>query len=81
MPADLMHRNLDRRVETLVRLQSDKHVQEVSDVFDLAMDAGTSAWDLNPDGSWSRHSRDAEGNPLIDLQEYLIEQQNAKRDA
>jgi polyphosphate kinase len=79
--ADLMHRNLDRRVETLVRLQSEKHVQEISDVFDLAMDDGTSAWDLNPDGSWSRSSRDAEGNPLIDLQEYLIEQQNKKREA
>lgn len=79
--ADLMHRNLDRRVETLVRLGTEEHVREIGHLFDLAMDSGTSAWDLNPDGSWTRSSRDADGNPLIDLQDHLIAAKGAKRPA
>ena len=46
-----MHRNLDRRVETLVRLETPEHVSEVANLFDLAFDPGTSGWDLNPDGT------------------------------
>ena len=77
--ADLMHRNLDRRVETLVQLTTEEHIKEVSNLFDLAMDSGTSAWDLNPDGSWTRSSRDAAGNPLVDLQDYLIQSKSTKK--
>ena len=40
--ADLMHRNLDRRVEALVRLDDPEHVAEIDDLFDLAFDEGTS---------------------------------------
>jgi polyphosphate kinase len=70
--ADLMHRNLDRRVETLVLLDAPEHVQHIDRLFQLALSEGTSAWDLNPDGSWTRSSRDSDGEPLVDLQDELI---------
>lgn len=77
--ADMMHRNLDRRVEALVRLVDPAHLQEIHEIFDLAMDPGTSAWNLGPDGVWTRHSLDAEGAPLVDLQDKLMQQITTRR--
>ncbi len=67
--ADMMHRNLDRRVEALVRVTDPHHLQELLSFFDLAMDPGTSSWHLGPEGVWTRHAEDADGNPLVDLQD------------
>lgn len=67
--ADMMHRNLDRRVEALVRVTDPAHLKELSTFFDLAMDDGTSSWHLGPEGVWTRHATDADGKPLIDLQD------------
>jgi polyphosphate kinase len=72
--ADMMHRNLDRRIEALVRLTKPEHIQELSDVFDQAMSDETSSWALESDGSWARHSVDESGAPLIDLQNRLMYQ-------
>jgi polyphosphate kinase len=67
--ADMMHRNLDRRVEALVRVSEPAHRAELEDLFTQAMSDGTSSWHLGPDGEWVRHSVDAEGRRLIDLQD------------
>jgi polyphosphate kinase len=72
--ADLMHRNLDRRVETLVTLGPD-HAAELLDLLVLSMDDGTSSWHLGADDTWTRHHLDDAGLPLRDLQEYLIARQ------
>ena len=69
--ADMMHRNLDRRVEAMVRLADPRLVQVCGELLDLATDDGTTSWHLASDGSWTRHSTDAEGRPLRDLQEQL----------
>ena len=71
--ADLMHRNLDRRVETLVSLKSPEQVAEINALFILAFDPNTAAWDLRPDGSWVRRTIGPDGEPPRDLQEMLIE--------
>ncbi|MBS2936389.1 RNA degradosome polyphosphate kinase [Nocardioides sp. J2M5] len=52
--ADLMHRNLDRRVEVLVRLRDPHVVESVAALLDLALDEETSAWELGPDGEWTQ---------------------------
>jgi len=70
--ADLMHRNLDRRVETLVRVGDVGHQAELRGLIDMAMDDTTASWWLGPDGTWTRHHLDASGAPLNDIQEYLI---------
>jgi polyphosphate kinase len=66
--ADMMHRNLDRRVEALVRLTDPEHIAEIDGMFDQAMDERTSAWWLDGDGAWTRRSTDDAGLPLDDLQ-------------
>jgi polyphosphate kinase len=70
--ADLMHRNLDRRVEVLVRLSAE-HAAQVGRLFDLGFEDTTKAWIGQPDGTWAPHTLDAAGEPCVDIQEYLIE--------
>ncbi|MCI6533154.1 MAG: RNA degradosome polyphosphate kinase [Bifidobacterium animalis] len=77
--ADLMHRNLDRRVEALVRITAPEQVQELIDYVDLQMADTTSSWHMQPDGTYVRHSKDAEGKPLLDCQEYLIKKHMRKK--
>ncbi len=70
--ADLMHRNLDRRVELLVRVTDSAQIRELRSLIDLAMDPGVASWWLGPDGNWTRHHLDEAGAPLMDLQDHLI---------
>ncbi|MFM8351961.1 MAG: polyphosphate kinase 1, partial [Actinomycetales bacterium] len=70
--ADMMHRNLDRRVETLVRLTDAEERSTIWDMFDLAMSPTTSSWHLQSNGEWIRRSTDADGRALADYQETLI---------
>ncbi|MCM3697343.1 RNA degradosome polyphosphate kinase [Microbacterium oleivorans] len=79
--ADMMHRNLDRRVEALVRVTEPAHVNELISLFELAMSDTTSSWHLGAEGEWTRHHLDAEGNPLVDLQEKTMSQVLRRRRA
>nr|WP_310965105.1 RNA degradosome polyphosphate kinase [Nocardioides marmorisolisilvae] len=77
--ADLMHRNLDRRVEVLVRLPTEETVAQVGRMLDLAFDPGTAAWQLSADGEWIRSDPTAPDEPLRDLQETLINLHRRRR--
>jgi len=77
--ADLMHRNLDRRVETLVRLPGKPQVEEVGRLLDLAFDDRTATWTLRSDGDWARTAYDEQGGPLRELQETLIQAMRRRR--
>jgi polyphosphate kinase len=55
--ADVMHRNLDRRVEVLLRVCDDSAKRELQTVFDAAMAPGVRCWELQPDASWERSGR------------------------
>ncbi len=78
--ADMMHRNLDRRVEVLVRIADPEHVQELQDYFDLQLADTTSSWHLDgASGDWARHSRDADGALLDDAQDVLMSRIAARR--
>jgi polyphosphate kinase len=70
--ADMMHRNLDRRVESLVKVVDPVASAWLRQVIALGMDDGTSSWWLDSDGNWTRHARDEAGVPLRDVQESLI---------
>jgi polyphosphate kinase len=52
--SDLMHRNLDRRVEVLLRVCDETAMSELAGVFDAAMAPGVRCWQLSSDGSWTR---------------------------
>jgi len=71
--ADLMHRNLDRRVEVLVRLPSGVLVEQVGETLDLAFAPETAAWTLDEAGVWTHNGQS------VHLQEALIESQRGKR--
>ena len=70
--ADLMHRNLDRRVETLVRVTAPEQIDGLIKYVDLQMADSTMSWHMQPDGTYVLHTKDDEGRPLVDSQEYLI---------
>jgi polyphosphate kinase len=76
--ADLMHRNLDRRVETLIRISDPTHVGELLGLLDESMADTTASWHLLPDGTWERPSSGSEGNGLRDLQAVLIQRQRRR---
>jgi polyphosphate kinase len=52
--ADLMPRNLDRRVEVLVPVESARVRHELNAVLDSVFADDTFAWELDADGSWER---------------------------
>lgn len=76
--ADMMHRNLDRRVEAVVGLTNTRHVQQVEELFDLAFRPDTVHWEL-VDSTWTARTADEDGTPLVDLQEALIQRAAARR--
>ncbi|GAA3751794.1 RNA degradosome polyphosphate kinase [Salinactinospora qingdaonensis] len=69
--ADLMPRNLDRRVEALIRVVDAGQRMRLVGMMDLAMADSTSSWHMDPDGNWTRFTHDAAGTPLLDLQNTL----------
>ena len=70
--ADMMHRNLDRRVEVLVRLSEPDHVNSILEMFELAMSEQIASWSLDSSGNWVRSQFDSEGNTLSDFQDTIM---------
>ena len=54
--ADMMHRNLDRRVEALVNVVAEAPRQRLKEVLDLCMEDNVASWDLGSDGEWTKLS-------------------------
>ncbi len=77
--ADMMHRNLDRRVEALVRLSQPDHIRELNGLFDLAMSENVASWYLSADGTWTRHQTMENGAILVDLQDQIMKEVHGKR--
>ena len=71
--ADLMERNLNRRVESLAKISRDEHKKELIKIFDLYLSSKTAAWYLLPDGKWLRVNQDPSGAPLAELQRVMID--------
>jgi polyphosphate kinase len=76
--ADLMHRNLDRRVEVLVKLPSTAEVKEVASVLDLAFSDHTAGWELDSEGTWVQ-AKSPDDRPLLNLQEQLVATHRRRR--
>jgi polyphosphate kinase len=69
--ADLMHRNLDRRVEALVRVTDPAAQAELRRALESALGDRATGFDLDGDGTWTRR-RPPDGVPLEDGQELLL---------
>lgn len=55
--ADMMHRNLDRRVEVMAQVKDPRLTAQLDDVFTSALDPATRCWELGPDGQWTASPR------------------------
>ncbi|MDY6051373.1 MAG: RNA degradosome polyphosphate kinase [Rothia sp. (in: high G+C Gram-positive bacteria)] len=77
--ADMMHRNLDRRVEALVQVKAEAHIKYLLTMFNDYLSPKTSNWHLASDGRWERHHLDADGAPLRDVQAYYLASREQKR--
>jgi polyphosphate kinase len=69
--ADMMHRNLDRRVEVLVQVKDPRLTAQLNDILDSALDPATRCWELRPDGLWKAMPQP--GHKVRDHQVSLME--------
>ncbi|MFF2086263.1 RNA degradosome polyphosphate kinase [Nocardia sp. NPDC058176] len=70
--ADMMHRNLDRRVEVMVQVKDPRLTEQLATVFDSALDPMTRCWVLLPDGTWQASPTDADASQVRDHQAFLM---------
>jgi polyphosphate kinase len=70
--ADMMHRNLDRRVESLVKITQADQIKELNDLFELAMSGKVAIWKLESSGVWRRDSMNQDGEALMDMQDEVM---------
>ncbi|MFE0761082.1 RNA degradosome polyphosphate kinase [Streptomyces smyrnaeus] len=77
--ADMMHRNLDRRIEAMVRVTDPAHRTSLDRLLVTGMSDATASWHLGPDGEWTRRAHDENGQRLSNVQEMLIEGRRRKR--
>ena len=70
--ADLMDRNLNRRVESLVLIEDKAHKAELIKIFDQYLDPTIASWHLLEDGNWQRVNQSNDGKPLQDLHAKMI---------
>lgn len=69
--ADLMGRNLDRRVESLVRIDKKEHQHRLQEILDLGLSADSSSWQLSGI-DWKRVSKNNKGEGLLDVHSAFI---------
>jgi polyphosphate kinase len=69
--ADMMHRNLDRRVEVMAQVKDPRLTAQLNDMFESAMDPATRCWELGTDGRWTALPH--EGQSVRDHQVSLME--------
>jgi len=74
--ADMMQRNLDRRVESLVRIDSEKHKERLKGILDDSMSDQYSTWKLTDSNQWVRNVTDSDGKFLVNFQDHFIDKHN-----
>ena len=77
--ADMMHRNLDRRVETLVKIVQADQIEQLKNILNLGMSDEVASWHLGSDGVWLRKSLSPSGEKLADLQDQMMFQALSKK--
>jgi polyphosphate kinase len=69
--ADMMHRNLDRRVEVLAQVKDPRLTAQLNDIFESALDPATRCWELGPEAQWTAFPK--AGHKVRDHQVSLME--------
>jgi polyphosphate kinase len=71
--ADMMHRNLDRRVEALVKITQSDQIRQLYEILDLGMSDTVAVWELKANGTWARETHNVLGEKLLDMQDVLMQ--------
>jgi polyphosphate kinase len=71
--ADMMHRNLDRRVEALVKITQSDQIRQLYEILDLGMSETVAVWELKANGAWARETHNVLGEKLQDMQDVLMQ--------
>ena len=71
--ADLLTRNLDRRVEALVRVDNPRLAARVVEVAEVSLSDERLAWTLDADGVWTRCGHGAADDPHVRLQQLALD--------
>jgi polyphosphate kinase len=69
--ADMMHRNLDRRVEVMAQVKDPRLTAQLNDIFESALDPATRCWELGPEAQWTALPQ--AGHTVRDHQVWLME--------
>jgi len=80
--ADMMHRNLDRRIEALLQITDRQHIDQLDRQFTRGMSDDMQSWLLASEGTWERRSHAQDGSTLGDVQnETMMDIMGRKRGA
>jgi polyphosphate kinase len=77
--ADLMNRNLDRRIETLISIQAQSHKEQINQLLSLYLSPEVKRWQMDSEGLWKRVLLSEANEELMDIQEYLIGESRVRR--
>ena len=77
--ADLMNRNLDRRIETLIGIQAQSHKEQINQLLSLYLSPEVKRWQMDSEGLWKRVLLSEANDELIDIQEHLIGESRVRR--
>ncbi|AVZ39643.1 RNA degradosome polyphosphate kinase [Dietzia sp. JS16-p6b] len=69
--ADMMHRNLDRRVEVMTTVTDPRLKVQIHRILDSALDPATRSFHLRPDATWARMPDPGDRSDSVDHQERM----------
>ncbi|GAA2067657.1 RNA degradosome polyphosphate kinase [Williamsia deligens] len=76
--ADMMHRNLDRRIEVMAQVKDQRLTRELGEIFASALDPTTRCWVLESNGGWT--ASPAAGEDVRDHQQQLMRRHHSRAD-
>jgi polyphosphate kinase len=77
--ADLMPRNLDRRVEAVIPVADAHLMARLHEILDVDLEDDVLAWELGSDGTWARVPTNRGVNAQLRLQEIALERARGER--
>ena len=74
-----MNRNLDRRIETLISIQTQSHKEQINQLLSLYLSPEIKRWQMDSEGFWKRVLLSGANEELMDIQEHLIGESRVRR--
>lgn len=71
--ADIMDRNLNRRIETLVKVNDYSHKEQLTHILDMSFNSEFIHWEMDENDHWQHISKNSDGENLKDYQQYFLE--------